>query len=418
MITSLLVRCSYVWLFSWFAVSTTAIPFLYLQKGIIGAFSGCTYVVITATLAGLFSLVPQAVGRMCLGRKAQWKETFRVIAREHLGLSNPLIRMADFLLVAIVLTVTAIPVYGLYWTAGQHLAFTACSLGAYETGERISKAVRVSTSWNDETLVGLFDNERDAEPLTPGRYESEKTRAVNDAIANVYGFDSRQMARRFKQLGDNSLKLMRTSPFGSPEAAEAVYYAESRYLNALDIYRDFGASAGYIDTLAQLSYCNHLMGDRADSYSYFSEALSTVSHMEPMVRRRNYRSIYSVGRMMGIHDRHYATLRGPHHRGPAEPYVLWTMGLLALPGIVFLRLLMPLVMMSAHVRKVYRRLPEQTSVRCALSDLDTLAVTQLCLEQLDAADETTKVMLKLAETDDVTVVRTIIRTPQRQYNIA
>jgi hypothetical protein len=74
--------------------------------------------------------------------------------------------------------------------------------------------------------------------------------------------------------------------------------------------------------------------------------------------------------------------------------------------------------MSLHAASIRRRLTEQTSVAHALSDLDSLAVTQLCCDKLDAADETTKVMLKLAETEDVTVVRTMLRTPERQYSIA
>ena len=411
MITSLLVRCSYVWLFGWLAVSTVSIPFLYVQKGIPGAASGLTYVVITATLAGCFSVLPRIVSRMCIERKTLWAETWRAISQERLLLLGPFSRLADFLLAAVVVTLTAVPLYGLFWTAGQHLAFLACSLGNYETGERISKTVRISTAWNEETLVGLFDRARAVEQLGPGLYESDKTRAINDAIASVYGYESRQMARRFKQLGDNSLTLMRRSPAGSPEAAEAVCYAESRYLNALDIYRGFPVSGGLVDTLAQLSFCKHVMGDRSASFLYCSEALSAVARID----MADYESVHSLRNVLRLHKSRYYAIGGPNYR---PENLFWAMGLLSLPGIVFLRLLMPVILMSDYARRLYRRIPDQTSVRVALQDLDKLAVTQLCLDQLDAADEATKVMLKLAETEDVTVVRTIVQTPMRHCSMA
>lgn len=418
MITSLLVRCSYVWLFAWLAVTTTAIPFLFALKGIPGAAAGCVYVLVTAGVAGFFGLVPHTIGRMAIGRRVQWNSAIQNILRDNSHLRSPFFRIADFMLAAVVVMVTAIPLYALYWTAGHHLAFLACSVGQYELGERISKTVRVSSNWNDETLVGLFDREGNREPLERGQYELEKTLGVNDAIANIYGFNSRQMALRFKQLGDSSLRYMRTAPEGSSEATEAIYYAENRYMQSMDIYRELGASGNYAEALAQLSYCSYLLGDRSASYNYFSEALSVVSRMDPTLQRKSYRSIYAIGRMMGISNRHYVGLGGPHrYRGRENPGV-WLFGLLFLPSLVFFRLLIPTVAMSLHAASIRRRLAEQTSVAHALSDLDSLAVTQLCCEKLDAADETTKVMLKLAETEDVTVVRTMLRTPERQYSIA
>lgn len=418
MITSLLVRCSYVWLFAWVAVTTTSIPFLFALKGIPGAAAGCIYVLVTASMAGFFGVLPHTIGKMSIGRRNQWHAMWRSILRENSHLRSPFFRIADFMLAAIVVAVTCIPVYALYWTAGHHLAFLACTFGQYELGERISKTVRISTSWNDETLIGLFDREGNREPLERGQYEREKTLGVNEAIANIYGFNSRQMALRFKQLGDSSLRYMRTAPEGSFEAAEAIYYAENRYMQSLDIYRELGASGNYAETLAQLSYCNYLLGDRSASYNYFSQALAVVSRMDPVLQRKNYRSVYAIGRMMGINNRHYVGLSGQHRGRAPESAGAWLFGLFLLPSLVFVRLLMPTVMMSLHAAAIRRRLSEQTSVAHALSDLDSLAVTQLCCDKLEAADETTKIMLKLAETEDVTVVRTMLRTPERQYSIA
>jgi hypothetical protein len=396
MVTSLLVRCTYVWLIGWAAVSSVMVTAVLTSQNGLFRIGEVIPIGVFWLILGVAALFPMAVGKVCIGKRALWQSAWRNLKYEHPVLSSPIARVFDASIAILMVIVTLIPVYAIYWSCAHQVALFATAFGFYETGERISRAVRVSERWNDVTMTAIADLELNV--------DDSKTLRLNEAIATVYGPESKQMAQRYKLLGDRAMRA------GAETSPERMLQAQSWYQQSVDLYRNLTPSASFAEALAKLANCRYYQGNRAASYNCFSDALYVVSLTDPRYQPMLFKRVYSIGRNMGIRDPLPRSYRSAQ-RAMMQGYHLDWIGRFALImfGLVTLRTYFPLVVLARFSETLITRLRRETSTQRALADLDNLATVSLCLHRMPVAEEASKVMLKLAETDDVTVVSTFRR---------
>lgn len=405
MIPMLVIRCALICLIGILSVSTVFISAAFISQQTSVICFTIVSVLLTDGLAILAYMLALHCAKQLQKTGSALELVFERIRLESPTFRLPLGRMVDYSVAGVAVILGIAGMYATYWSAGQQLAIGACALGQYEIGERISRTVRVSERWNDTTLAAIWDL---------GDKEDEyRTFEINEAIANVYGAESKQIAKRFLLLGD------RAKAAAAGREVQLVIARDWYSLSAFDYERQ-KPSPEAVRAFSELAACEYRLGNRVQSFNAFQSALDMVSKYKGRVDLKLRRELSATARLIGcsqgvLYEAIFSSEKRRNPRvGMYYANVFFELGFL----IIMFRMLFPTVITNYFASEWLRRANVTTDPRVALHALDNLTTANLALNKLWEADETSKVMLELAETDDLGLVPHLTLVMPGQRTIA